>query len=62
MKFANGSKKEIDGSLMRKHMEMVHRGGDPTFMMRVVQVHKKALSRQCGEAVRIMRRGEQGAY
>ena len=54
---ANGSKKEKDGSHMRKHMDMVHGGGDPTFMMRVVQSHKTALSRQCGEAVRIMRRG-----
>ena len=34
----------------------------PQFIMRIVEFHKSALSRQTGEAVRIMRRGEQGAY
>ena len=58
---ALGSKKERDGSHMTKHMELVHGGGDPTFLMRVVQFHKTALSRQCGEAVRIMRRGGAGS-
>ena len=47
---------------MRKHMEQYHGGGAPTFMMRVVEFHRTALSRQTGEAVRIMRRGEQGVY
>ena len=31
--------------------------GEPTFIMRVVQFHRSALSRQTGETVRIMRRG-----
>ena len=46
---------------MAKHMELFHGGADPTFMMRVVQYHRSALSRQCGEAVRIMRRGGAGS-
>ena len=46
---------------MAKHMELVHGGGEPTFMMRVVQFHRSALSRQCGEAVRIMKRGGAGS-
>ena len=55
------SKKEVDGSHMWKHMEQYHGGGEPTFIMRVVQFHRSALSRQTGEAVRIMRRGGAGS-
>ena len=58
---AQGSKKEKDGSHMVKHMELFHGGAEPTFQLRVVNYCRTALSRQCGEAVRIMRRGEQGA-
>ena len=31
--------------------------GEPEFIMKVVGFHRTALSRQVGEAVRIMRRG-----
>ena len=58
---AKGSKKEKEGSHMKKHMELFHGGGEPTFVMRVVQFHRTALSRQCGEAIRIMRRGGAGS-
>ena len=55
------TKKDTDGSHMWKHMEQYHGGGEPTFIMRVVQFHRSALSRQTGEAVRIMRRGGAGS-
>ena len=58
---AKGSRKEKEGSHMRKHMELFHGGGEPTFVMRVVQFHRTALSRQCGEAIRIMIRGGAGS-
>ena len=47
---------------MLKHMEQYHGGRGPELIMRVVEFHKSALSRQTGEAVRIMRRREQGVY
>ena len=57
-----GSTKEMEGSHMVKHMTQYHEGREPQFIMRVVEYHRSALSRQTGEAVRIMRRGgEQGA-
>ena len=55
------TKKDTEGSHMWKHMEQYHGGGEPTFIMRVVQFHRSALSRQTGEAVRIMRRGGAGS-
>ena len=58
---ARGSKKAREGSHMAKHVEQVHKGEEPQFMMRVVQFHRSALSRQTAEAVRIRRRGGEGA-
>ena len=41
-----------------KHQELAHEGAeDPLFIMRTVRFFRTALSRQVGEAVRIMRRG-----
>ena len=47
---------------MVKHQELLH-GGEPApnFLMRIVSHHKSALSRQVAEAVRIRRRGGDGA-
>ena len=39
----------------------MHKGEDPLFILRAVSFHKTALSRQTGEAVRIRRRGGEGA-
>ena len=51
-----------DNSHILKHQELAHgAGGKPDFIMRVVRFYKTALSRQVGEAVRIQRRGGQGA-
>ena len=46
---------------MSKHQEMEHEGREPKFILRVVKYHKSALSRQTGEAVRIRRKGREGA-
>ena len=46
---------------MAKHMLQYHEGREPQFMMRVVEFHRTALSRQTGEAVRIMRMRRGGA-
>ena len=54
---AMGSKKAREGSHMAKHVEQIHKGEEPQFMMRVIQFHRSALSRQTAEAVRIRRRG-----
>ena len=56
-----GSKKAREGSHMAKHVEQYHKGEDPLFYMRVVSFHRTALSRQTAEAVRIRRRGGEGA-
>ena len=48
-------------SHIAKHQEMVHGGGEPNFTMRAVKFHRSALSRQTGEAIRIRRRGGEGA-
>ena len=49
-------------SHIRKHQELCHEGaGEPDFVMRAVSFHRSALSRQVAEAVRIMRRGGEGA-
>ena len=55
------SNKSKEGSHMRTHMEQQHGGGEPAFIMRVVEFHRTALSRQTGEAVRILRRGGAGS-
>ena len=55
--FRKGSNK----SHILKHQTMVHGGETPSFVMRVVSFHKTALSRQVAEAVRIRRRGGEGA-
>ena len=44
-----------------KHQSMEHPGEEPEFILRVASFHKTALERQVGEAVRIKRRGGQGA-
>ena len=56
-----GSKKAREGSHMAKHVEQFHKGEDPLFYMRIVSFHRTALSRQTAEAVRIRRRGGEGA-
>ena len=55
------SNQKKEGSHMRTHMEQRHGGKEPSFIMRVVEFHRSALSRQTGEAVRIMRRGRAGS-
>ena len=41
-----------------KHWVLQHQSkGTPKYMMKVVQFHRSALSRQVGEAIRIQRRG-----
>ena len=42
---------------MYHHQQLVHRGEQPKFIMKVVGSHRSALSRQISEAVRIRRRG-----
>ena len=47
---------------MLKHQILVHDGEDPPdFVMRVIKSSRTALERQVGEAVRIRRRGGEGA-
>ena len=58
---ARGSRKAREGSHIAKHVEQFHRGEDPHFYMKVVGFHRSALSRQTAEAVRIRRRGGEGA-
>ena len=58
---ARGSSKAKEGSHIAKHQEQMHKGEDPLFILRAVSFHKTALSRQTGEAVRIRRRGGEGA-
>ena len=53
--------KGVEGSHMLKHMEQYHGREKPKFIMRVVQLHRSALSRQTGEEVQIMRRGGAGS-
>ena len=48
-------------SHMRVHQEQHHGGREPRFMIKPVSFHKTALSRQVSEAVRIRRRGGEGA-
>ena len=58
---ALGSKAARNKSHIAKHQEMVHPNREPDFKMRVVKFHRSALARQTGEAVRIRRRGGEGA-
>ena len=55
-------KRRDERSHITKH-QMLHHGGNeqPAFTMKVVSQHKTALSRQIMEAVRIRRRGGEGA-
>ena len=49
-------------SHIRKHQDLCHGGAEePDIVLRAVSHHKSALSRQVAEAVRIMRRGGEGA-
>ena len=48
-------------SHLHKHQEMEHGGATPDFIVRVVGRAKSALERQTREAVRIRRRGGEGA-
>ena len=54
-------RKEKEKSHMWKHRMIHHQGEDIKFVMRAVSYHKTALSRQTAEAVRIRRRGGEGA-
>ena len=51
----------MDDNHIVKHQNLVHPGEQPDFVMRVVSHPKSALERQLGEAVRIRRRGGEGA-
>ena len=46
---------------MYKHQEMEHGGAEVQFILQPVSYHKTALGRQVAEAVRIRRRGGEGA-
>ena len=48
-------------SHLLKHQELQHGGAPPKFVMRLVSRAKTALERQTKEAVRIRRRGGEGA-
>ena len=59
-----GAKKGNENNHMVRHMRMEHKGeggGAPNFKLRVVKYYKTALARQVAEAVRIRRRGGEGA-
>ena len=56
-----GSNKEQQRSHIYKHQELQHAGAEARFVMRIVEFHKSALSRQTAEAVRIRRRGGEGS-
>ena len=45
-----------EDSHIRKHQLLVHQGESHNFIMRLVEFHQSALSRQVGEAVLIRRR------
>ena len=54
-------KNRRERSHMLKHQVLHHNKEDTPFVMRAVSYHRSALSRQTAEAVRIMRRGGEGA-
>ena len=58
---AKGSRKAREGSHIHKHMEQHHRGEQPKFYLKVAGFYRSALARQMAEAVRIRRRGGEGA-
>ena len=58
---ARGSRKAREGTHIAKHQEQCHPGEEPEFILRAVGFYKTALSRQTAEAVRIGRRGGEGA-
>ena len=58
---SKGCAKVQEGSHIYKHQELHDNGAEPNFIMRVMEYHKTALSRQTAEAVRIQRRGGAGA-
>ena len=58
----DGVRKWSSKNHMVAHQEMEHGGEQaPKFMMRVVSNHRSALERQVAEAIRIRRRGGEGA-
>ena len=59
---ATGSAKAKEGSHIAKHVDMCHKGEQPSFVLRPVHFYKTALARQTGEAVRIRRRGGREQY
>ena len=56
-----GGEKAKMRSHIYKHQELQHKGEDAKFMLRTISFHRSALSRQTAEAVRIKRRGGDGA-
>ena len=56
-----GGPKAKEGSHIFKHQQLHHGGNPPNFILKAVEFHKTALARQTGEAVRIQRRGGEGA-
>ena len=57
-----GAKKGAENNHMVRHVKMEHKDeGAPNFSLRVVKHYKTALARQVAEAVRIRRRGGEGA-
>ena len=58
----NDWRSRSDKSHILKHQDDAHEGNqEPRFMMRTVRFYRSALSRQVGEAVRIMLRGGAGS-
>ena len=57
-----GARKGAENNHMVKHLRMVHEEEqEPKFAMKVIKHYKTALARQIAEAVRIRRRGGEGA-
>ena len=57
----NGWKRKKPNNHMVYHQYTEHRGEPPSFILRPVKFYKSALTRQVAEAVRIRRRGGEGA-
>ena len=49
-------KKKKEDSHIQKHQILHHDSEEPKFIMKIIGFHRSALSRQVGEAVRIMKR------
>ena len=57
-----GARRRADNNHMVRHVKMEHKEDEaPNFSLRVVKHYKTALARQVAEAVRIRRRGGEGA-